>query len=185
VIPKYPNDASYQAATEGFLQYLRDNLFEPHQLPVLANIISVKDRQVWLRYLQYLDGAMIESFAVDWSQDYRSAANWEDQMAAIEVALSQGKNLILVAQADQYDLFRQQFALASYLLVANENAFFRYADGDGYREVGLYENYFLDLGEPLSPRQRGSFWARSPTGMFSSTANAGRNCVDSVSSPSV
>jgi len=164
MIPKYPDDASYQAATEGFLQYLRDNLFEPRKLPVLANIISVRDRQVWLRYLQYLDGAMIESFAVDWSQDYRSAANWEDQMAVIETALSQGKNLILVAQADQHDPHRQQFALASYLLVANKNAFFRYADADGYGEVALYENYYLDLGKPLGLRHKdGLAWRRDFT----------------------
>lgn len=164
MIPKYPDDASYQAATEGFLQYLRNNLFEPHKLPVLANIISVRDRQVWLRYLQYLDGAMIESFAVDWSQDYRSPSNWEDQMAVIETALSQGKNLILVAQADQHEPKRQQFALASYLLVANENAFFRYADSDGYREVSLYDNYFLDLGKPLGSRYKdGSSWRRDFT----------------------
>jgi hypothetical protein len=161
VIPKYPDDASYQAATEGFLRYLRDSYFEPRQLPVLANIISVRDRQVWLRYLQYLDGAMVESFAVDWSQDYLSDSNWEDQIAAIEAALSQGKNLILVAQAAPSDPDRQQFALASYLLVANENAFFRYEDAESYREVSLYENYFLDLGEPLGPRYRdGSSWRR-------------------------
>ena len=161
MIPKYPDDASYQAATEGFLKYLRDNYFEPRQLPVLANIISVRDRQVWLRYLQYLDGAMIEAFAVDWSRDYRSPSNWEDQMAAIETALSQGKNLILVAQAERPDFHRQQFALASYLLVANENAFFRYADADGYREVALYDNYFFDLGQPLGPRYKvGSSWRR-------------------------
>jgi hypothetical protein len=80
------------------------------------------------------------------------------------VALSQGKNLILVAQADQQDSYRQQFALASYLLVANENAFFRYAGADGYQEVALYENYFLDLGEPLGPRYKdGSFWRRDFT----------------------
>lgn len=161
VIPKYPDDASYQAATEGFLKYLRDNYFQPRKLPVLANIVSVRDRQVWLRYLQYLDGAMIESFAVDWSQDYRSPLNWEGQMTAVEEALSQGKNLILVAQAAQSDPDRQQFALASYLLVANENAVFRYEDADSYREVSLYENYFLDLGQPLGPRYRdGSSWRR-------------------------
>ena len=82
-------------------------------------------------------------------------------MTAVEEALSQGKNLILVAQAAQSDPDRQQFALASYLLVANENAFFRYEDADSYREVSLYENYFLDLGQPLGPRYRdGSSWRR-------------------------
>jgi hypothetical protein len=120
---------------------------------------------------------------VDWSQDYRPAANWEDQMAAIEVALSHGEDLILVSQADQHDPYRQQFALASYLLVANENAFFRYADADGYREVTLYENYFLDLGEPLGPRyKKGSSWRRDFTNGYV-LVNPGEHTAEIIVTP--
>jgi len=161
VTAKYPDDESYQVAIEGFLKYLRQNYFEPRRQPVLANIISIKDWKVWLRYLQYLDGAMIEAFAVDWSTDYLSPSAWESELDAIDKALLQGKNLILVSQAEQPDPDRQQFALASYLLIANRNAFFRYADSGGYRKVLLYENYSLNLGEPLGPRyKKGSSWQR-------------------------
>ena len=165
VVPaKYPDDASYQAAIEGFLNYLHADYFEPRKQPVLANIISMKDWSVWQHYLQYLDGAMIEAFAVDWNNDYRSVSDWERQMQAIDEALLREKNLILVAQAEQPDENRQLFALASYLLVANNNASFRYADSNGYRELLLYENYFLDLGNPLGPRyKKGSFWRRDFT----------------------
>jgi hypothetical protein len=168
IVPaKYPDDASYQAAIEGFLQYLQENYFKPRKQPVLANIISVKDWNVWLNYLQYLDGAMIEAFAVDWNHDYRSVSDWEKQMNAIDQALSRGENLILVAQAKQPDTDHQQLALASYLLIANDYASFRYADSDGYREVLLFENYFLDLGEPLGPRYKdGSSWRRNFTNGF-------------------
>src|SRR6266498_929824 len=162
IVPaKYPDNASYQAAIEEFLHYLHDNYFGPSGQTVLANIISVSDWKVWLRYIQYLNGAMIEAFAVDWSNDYRSPSNWENQMDAIDQALSQGKTLILVSQAKQADSNRQQFALASYLLIANQNASFRYADSDGYRKILLYENYFLNLGEPLGSRyQKGFSWRR-------------------------
>jgi hypothetical protein len=163
VVPaKYPDDASYQAAIDGFLKYLRENYFGPRRQPVLANIISIKDWEDWLHYLQYLDGAMIEAFAVDWNHDYRSIADWERQMDAIDEALSRGKRLILVAQANEMDPNRHQFAFASYLLIGNDNASFRYADGsDGYREVSLYENYNLELGDPLGPRyKKGSSWRR-------------------------
>jgi hypothetical protein len=155
IVPaNYPNDASYQTAIEGFLAYLRDNYFQPHGQPVLANIISIEDWNVWLRYLQYLDGAMIESFAVDWSNDYRSPENWELQMEAVDRALSQDKALILVSQSEGPDPDRQQFALASYLLVANEKVSFRYTDAAGYREILLFDNYALDLGKPLGPRKK-------------------------------
>ena len=167
IVPaKYPDDASYQAAIEGFLQYLRESYFEPRRQPVLANIISIKDWDTWLHYLQYLDGAMIEAFAVDWNDDYRSSSDWESQMQAIEAALARGEKMILVAQAHKPDPNRQQFSFASYLLIANDNAYFRYADGTdgGYREVLLYENYNLDLGKPLGPRYKdGSAWRRDFT----------------------
>jgi hypothetical protein len=167
VTAKYPDDASYQAAIEGFLKYLRQNYFEPRRQPVLANIISIKDWNVWLRYLQYLDGAMIEAFTVDWSTDYLSPSEWESELDAVDKALSQGKTLILVSQAEQPDSNRQQFALASYLLITNGNAFFRYADAGGYRKVLLYKNYSLNLGEPLGPRyQKGSSWRRDFTNGF-------------------
>jgi hypothetical protein len=161
---KYLNDASYQAAIEEFLAYLRQNYFEPRRQPVLANIVSVRDWKVWLHYLQYLDGAMIEAFAVDWSDDYQSVSEWEIEMAAIDQALSQGKSLILVSQGEQPDSERQQFAFASYLLIANKNASFRYADADAYRDVSLYDNYSLNLGQPLGPRYRkGNSWRRDFT----------------------
>jgi hypothetical protein len=166
IVPsKYPDDESYQAAIEGFLQYLRANYFEPREQPVLANIISLKDWDVWLHYQQYLDGAMIEAFAVDWNDDYRSTSDWERQMRAIDEALARGKKMILVAQANELDPNRQQFAFASYLLIANDNTSFRYADGSsGYRKVVLYENYNLEFGQPLGPRYKdGSAWRRDFT----------------------
>ncbi len=154
IVPaNYPNDASYQTAIEGFLAYLRDNYFRPQGQSVLANIISIEDWNVWLRYLEYLDGAMIESFAVDWSNDYRSPADWEVQMAAVDRALSQNKALILVSQSEGPDPERQQFALASYLLIANEKVSFRYTDANGYQEILLFDNYALDLGKPLGSRK--------------------------------
>ncbi len=163
---KYPDDSSYQAAIEGFLKYLHENYFGPNGVPVVANIISSSDWNVWLHYLQYLNGAMIEAFAVDWSNDYSSPVAWESEMEAIEQALSQEKTLILVSQVDQPDADsnRQQFAFASYLLIANENVSFRYADSHNYQEILLYDNYSLNLGKPLGPRyQQGFYWRRDFT----------------------
>jgi len=162
---KYPNDSSYQSAVEGFLVYLRENNPELNKRLMIANIVSVSEDEVWIHYIENLDGAMIESFAVDWSTGYKSAPDWEQQMDTIEKALALGKILILVSQGRQYDdVSREQFAFASYLLVSNGNTAFRYANSENYRDIWLYENLYIDPGLPLGPRYReGEAWRRDFT----------------------
>jgi len=150
----YPDDESYQKAVEGFLDYIRQNYFGPRNKPIYANIVSVDDERVWDNYLEYLDGAMMESFATDWSDGYRSRDEWEQQMQQAEDTLAKGKTLILVAQGEQDDLQLQNFAFASYLLIANGNAYFRYTHSELYRELWLYENYNLNPGKPLGDRYK-------------------------------
>ena len=106
----------------------------------------------------------VESFATDWSDGFREHDDWEQQLELAESVLSQGKTVILVSQGDKNDLDRQKFAFASYLLVANGDAVFRYANSDSYREVWLYDNYKLDLGTPLGKRyQSDGAWRRDFT----------------------
>jgi hypothetical protein len=154
---KYPTDAGLQTAVEGFLAYLSaENVG-----PLYANIISVADETVWLRYLNYLDGAMLENFAVDWRDSELSTAEWTAEMEMVSTGQRMGKILILVAQGSQDDLARQQFAYASYLLVNEGLSFFRYAHHSAYREVWWYANYEINLGQPLgSTQQRGEMWMR-------------------------
>jgi hypothetical protein len=151
---KYPDDQSYQQAVEGFLAYIRQNYFQPRGKLMYGNIVSVSDDSVRDQYLKQLDGVMIESFATDWSDGYRKHDDWTQQMELAESILAQGKTLILVSQGDQNDLDRQKFAFASYLLVADGKAVFRYASTDSYREAWLYDNYRLDLGTPKGPRYK-------------------------------
>lgn len=161
-IPKdYLNDASYQAAIEANLRFLYENYFKPTGRPLFANIISVNDPAVWFRYMQYLDGAMIENFAVGWHDDYKSPSFWETQMDIVEKTQASGKAVILVSQGNEFDNARQVFALASYLLVNNGKAYFRYTNGETYDRNWLYDNYHLKLGKPLGPRYKeGDAWKR-------------------------
>jgi len=69
-----------------------------------------------------------------------------------EVALAQGKTLILVGQGTHEDKQLQTFAFASYLLIADGNAYFRYTNSDSYRDLWMYDNYNIDLGRPLGNR---------------------------------
>ncbi len=153
-LAKYPDDASYQKAVEGFLAYIRQNYFEPRNKKIYANIVSVDEDNVWKNYLQYVDGVMVESFATDWSDGYRSRDEWDQQMQLVEEALAEQKTMILVAQGKQEDNGLENFSFASYLLLANGNAFFRYTNTDSYRELWLYENYDYDLGMPQGERYK-------------------------------
>jgi hypothetical protein len=147
-IAKYPDDKSFQHAVEGFLAYIRQNYFQPKNKLVYANIVSVNDVDVWKSYLRYVDGVMMESFATTYSDGYPAREEWEQEMNQAAEALAENKILILVAQGKQEDTQLQDFALASYLLVANGNAYFRYTNSDSYRDLWLYENYNIDLGMP-------------------------------------
>lgn len=148
----YPTDASYQAAIEGFLAYLYSDYFKPEGRPLYANVIEVDEPEVWFRYLRYLDGGMIEGWAVDWADHYLTPSVWEEHLRRAEQTQQQGKHVILVAQGKQEDERRQTFAYASYLLITNGLASFRYTNSEEYDEPWLYDNYQLELGEPLGPR---------------------------------
>jgi hypothetical protein len=153
----YPDDASYQVAVAGFLEYLSLNYFRPQGRPMWANVTALNNgefirSEVFYRYLNYLDGVMIEDFAVDWSDGFRSPEEWESQVELAERAQDLGRSVILVAQGHKLDKERQLFSLASYLLANQGKAYFRYSDAQLYNEIWFYDNYLLELGVPLGKR---------------------------------
>lgn len=162
---KYPDELSYQNAVQGFLQYLYVNYSQKYGRPVYGNIVARASDPVWFNYLQYLDGAMQERFAVDWNEtSYVSAYQWAKDMSMMEQTQANGKYVILVAPGYQNDLNRENFAFASYLLISHGKAAFRYSTDDAYRDVWLYDNYKVNLGSPLNSRYTvGSIWRRDFT----------------------
>jgi hypothetical protein len=163
---KYPDDASYQAAVKGFIQYLYTNYAQAYNRPMMANIISRSTEAQWFNLTPYLTGAMQERWAVPWSgtAGYQSESKWSADMALAEKTQAQGKYIMLIAQGSKTDTARQNFAFASYLLVSNGKASFRYTDSSIYKEVWLYDNYKVQLGSPLGARyQSGTAWRRDFT----------------------
>lgn len=164
--PRYPDNASYRAAIRGFLQYLQQNYSQVYNRPIMANIIarSITDETTWLEYVQYMDGGLTERWAVDWREtNYLSESNWLADLALAERTQSQGKYIVLVSRGYSTDTNRQKFAFASYLLISNGKASFRYATRD-YRQVLLYDNYRVQLGTPRGARyQVGTSWRRDFT----------------------
>ncbi len=163
-LQNYPDEAGYQAAVAGFLDYVSVNYFQPEGRPLYANIIGVRDEAVWFRYLDFLDGVFVEDFAVSWT-DYYGWAVWEAQLIRVERAAALGKPVILVGQGPVADAQRQTFTLASYLLISNGQMLFRYTLNDHYDEPWWYDNYATTLGDPLGPRYAVSgVWYRDFTG---------------------
>lgn len=144
----FPDLASFQNANLEFLGQIAQQAHSKG-LKVYANLLNAVTIEDWLLYLPYLDGFMIENFAVDWeSGDYLNESQWELQMQAVLTAQEMGKEVILVARGDANDLARQEFALASYLLVNNGKAYFRYT-GKKYDELLWFMNYLAKPGAPL------------------------------------
>lgn len=160
----YTDDKNYQTAVEGALKYFYEGYFRKQGRPLYANIIAVHDWTVWLQYLNYLDGVMIEDFAVDWDSGYKTVEEWESQMDAISNAQEMGKQVVLVSQGAKDNKMRQEFSFASYLLVNEGKASFRYTEDQVYDEIWLYDNYEINLGVPKAPRHKeGSRWKREFT----------------------
>jgi hypothetical protein len=160
-LAKYPDNASFQAAVQGFLQYLRANFFQPNGKLLTVNLIARTDDAYFTDYLTYLDGVMHEGWAIDDPDRWRSAAEWEKHMALAEKTQAMGKLIILVGHGQQADTELQNFAYASYLLVANGKSTFRYGSDKAYNQAWLYDNYQLNLGAPLGKRYlSGTAWKR-------------------------
>ncbi|GAB4481264.1 MAG: hypothetical protein OHK0031_03050 [Anaerolineales bacterium] len=158
---RYLSDASLQAAVAGFLVYLRAENFPPQKRPLYGNIISLRDSAVWLNYLSYLDGAMLENFATDWRGSRLSPGEFAAEVEMLRASQALNKKLILVSQGDEQDAARQQFAYAAYLLVNEGSAVFRYAHHSAYRQPWWYDNYALDLGHPITPAlEKDGIWTR-------------------------
>lgn len=66
ILANFPNETAYQAGVEGFLKYIYESYFFPNDIPLYGNITFLEDEAVWHRYMQYMDGAMLENWSVDW-----------------------------------------------------------------------------------------------------------------------
>jgi hypothetical protein len=161
----YPDNASFQAAVQGFLKLMHDSYFLPQGKLLYANLIARTDDALFTSYMTHLDGAMHEGWAIDDPNRWRPVSTWEKHMNLVEQAKALGKPLILVSHGQQADSELQQFAFASYLLVTDGSTSFRYASSSAYNQAWLYDNYKLALGAPAGSRYKdGTAWKRVFTG---------------------
>jgi hypothetical protein len=145
----YPNDQVYQDTVVDFFQDVRERYFDPEAKSIYANIsVYQDDLPVYLRYLEYMEGAMDEFWAYG-REEYYSVRGWVSRLERMSETLALGKRAFLISQGTWEDHERMRFGLASYLLIADENAYFRYTRQESYERAWLYDEYRLPLGEPL------------------------------------
>ena len=164
LLQSYPDDLSFRMAVQGFIANLYNNYSHPQNRPLHGNITSLpwlEETVAWFDLIKYLDGAMEEAFAMGWSSgQWLTTEAWGDQLTRLELSQAQGKRVIAVSQGSQTEASRQNFGFASYLLIANGMASFRYTGtmDDEYEHVWLYPNYTnaAALGAPKGPRYNDS-----------------------------
>lgn len=149
-VEEYSSTSAYQASAQSYLDVYRAAL--PYGMKLWANMTEGQTTaDNWDPYLPYLDGAMDEAFATGWS-GFTDETSWLAQVQRMEAVLSQRKCFLAVVQGDQSNTQLQQFGLASYLLAADDNAYFRYSNDAHYYEAWWYPNYASKLGAPLGVR---------------------------------
>ncbi|MFN0072563.1 MAG: putative glycoside hydrolase [Chloroflexota bacterium] len=158
-VREFDSDEAYRRAVEGGLAMLRSRL---GHLPLWGNVTTAYFRpNEGHQFTPYLDAVMNEYFVGLWRGQLPDPALWEAQLSQAEAIIQAERAFIAVAQGDQNDLGRLQFALASFLLVADERAYFRYTDETTYEQGWMYDDYRSGLGAPTGKRYRTEqFWQR-------------------------
>ncbi len=150
--PGHENDATpYKNAVRDFLARIKGEIGKPVWANMIASDHSGSD---WDVFLPFLDGGMNEAFAVGYPPAYRRQSDWEGDATQAESAQAQGKGFLAVSQGTQEDVERMRFSLATWFLIDQGNAHFRYASSKTYRELWDYPELHVDLGEPLGPRYK-------------------------------
>ena len=162
VVQEYATDGGYRSAWIEYLEMI-SGAIRP-QVELWANMTADPNTgNSWQPYLDKLDGAMFPAFATGY--DGLTVRRWENNLVQAEKALEDGKGVVAVGLGEKSDRVQQQFALGSYLLVADVGtSWFRYVSSESRDELNsfwMYPNYDVTLGEPHGSRyESGDLWRR-------------------------
>jgi hypothetical protein len=158
---EYSNDPNYRAAVLGMLSEVRAQV---GRRQVWANLVNDPGGlDSWRPYFAYLDGVLIEDFAVGWRGLDMSERERREQLEKVRDALARGENVIAVAQGGPEDTNRLNTALACYWLLANGHLYFRFADWNekAYRTVHWYSQFEMSPGRPVGKLvMQADYWKR-------------------------
>ncbi|MFN0074221.1 MAG: putative glycoside hydrolase [Chloroflexota bacterium] len=161
-VKEYANEKTYREAVLGYLETVRTGV--PASL-LWANLTEgLNQPDEYVPYLPYLDGVMNEYFVTLERGRAVGPNGWAAQLSQADSVTERGKSFLAISQGARNDLNRMRFALASYLMIAGPQTYFRYADGEKYQEAWLFDDYENRLGSPLGRRyQKGELWYRDFT----------------------
>lgn len=147
-VAEYSSDASFEAAMLGYLRALRQG-FEG--VPLWANLTHDPGAAGgWTPYLRYLDGIMIEDFALGWRGAALSPAAARVQMENAAAALRAGKGVLAVVQGRDDEKRRQS------------------AGVEAWRHLAAYAPHAIARMEP----HRAAARSRRPSGLYYRYADA-------------
>ena len=154
-VAKYPSDAAYQAATRSALAAINPTLKATGKT-IFANMgSSVGYNPVVSDWLQFVDGAMDETFT-KWSDqpgaNYRDTTEWERQLGEVKELESRGKVFLGVTQSALTDRAAARYGFASMLLGAAGRAAFQM--GSDYERENWFPEYDYSFGAPVGGETR-------------------------------
>ncbi len=140
-VREYSSARQWKAAMRGYLAFIRSHL--PRNVPLWANLVH-DDGGGWAPYLPFLNGMMVEDFALGWRNAPLDPAQRKRQFTNIRLALAHGKSVIAVVQGGRREPERLSDALRAYCSLASPNLYFRYADAHDadYRNYWPYPQLF-------------------------------------------
>lgn len=150
-MPKeFGTSGSYVDAVHGFVGHIHRKLSVENKYPVYGNLISGNnDGNQWDRFSPVMDGAMLESFALEWGRGPFTAAKIQSQMTQAEKWIRDGNSYIAIAQGTETNNTNlAKFALAAFLMVTDgQRGYFHYTDYNRmYSYLYDYPEYTAKLG---------------------------------------
>jgi len=154
-VAKYPNDATYSAATESALAYIGPRIQGAGKLAIANFATWVEYPNVQNGWLKYVNGALDEMF-VKWGRNagegYRPESQWTRQLEEVKYAASQGKQFIGFTQGASGETQAARFGFGTVLLGTNGTA--SYAFTPNYTSETWMPEYEYALGAPTAAETR-------------------------------
>ncbi|NWG75632.1 MAG: hypothetical protein HXY24_13690, partial [Rubrivivax sp.] len=135
---EYPSRSLWESAIIEFLKAMQQGL----DVPSWANLNYCDE--FFLPVMQYLDGAMIEVWGLDWSGNPYTVAEQKKQLDRID----QGNKPVVLMVQGKADQRYQLYTLGLAYLV-DDWSYFYYSGGNAYYSLPEYE---YQLGAPLGER---------------------------------
>lgn len=142
----YPDTTQWQQAVSDFLRNTQRNLSDPLAANIIGTETNAEDG--WFLYDQFINTAMLEAFATNYLGVCYNAEEWMDIYNRTSFMNASNVQMMQVAQGLENNEQRYIFALISFLLTADADDVFRYADSNQYNIYFAVNDTDPGMGQP-------------------------------------